>query len=111
MEQIFERFAENPNVLPENNRMDRMSAMAGPETYQGQGLLNSSIIYSWRLTVGIWRYHSFTPILPYSHTLLSYLSLQQGPGFLQGVNIPKRIFRNQEKRPAVEIKMKEIRSF
>jgi hypothetical protein len=37
MEQIFERLTENPNVFPENIRMAIIPAIAGPETYQGQG--------------------------------------------------------------------------
>jgi hypothetical protein len=37
MEQIFDRFAENPKVLPENISIPIMQAIAGPEIYQGQG--------------------------------------------------------------------------
>jgi hypothetical protein len=44
MEQIFDRLAEKPNVFPENNRIARIRAIAGPETYQGQGLLRIVII-------------------------------------------------------------------
>jgi hypothetical protein len=40
-EQIFERFAENPNDLPKNKRAAIIPAIAGPETYQGQGLLKN----------------------------------------------------------------------
>src|ERR1700692_2199105 len=35
IEQIFDRLAENPNVFPENRSIAMISAIAGPETYQG----------------------------------------------------------------------------
>ena len=37
IEQIFERFAENPNDFPKNKSTAIIPAIAGPETYQGQG--------------------------------------------------------------------------
>jgi len=45
MEQIFERLAENPNVFPENISTAMIRAIAGPETYQGQGWLRKDIIF------------------------------------------------------------------
>jgi hypothetical protein len=44
MEQILDRFAENPNVLPEKISIPIIPAIAGPETYQGQGWLKSFIM-------------------------------------------------------------------
>jgi hypothetical protein len=45
IEQIFERFFENPNDFPKNKSTAIIPAIAGPETYQGQGLLKSEIIF------------------------------------------------------------------
>jgi hypothetical protein len=44
MEQIFDRLAENPNDFPKNISTVIISAMAGPETYQGQGWRIKEII-------------------------------------------------------------------
>jgi hypothetical protein len=43
---MFERLFENPKDFPKNKSTAMIPAMAGPETYQGHGLLNNDIIFA-----------------------------------------------------------------
>src|SRR6516225_3155692 len=97
IEQILERFDEKPKVFPEKSNMAITKVIAGPDTYQGQGRLRTSII--------VFIYHDQNTIL---FTSVQESSLQPTSCRLQFLQIDKCIFRNQKKRPAVERQVKKI---